>query len=59
MRFCGRDFDEDVQVVDCVNEEIDDLEPLRALRSLRVLRVETTNPHEHFDHRLRDLEPLR
>ena len=58
MRFCDQEWPEDTEVLDCVNEEIEDLEPLRALSGLRELRLSATNPHMHVEHYVRDLEPL-
>ena len=45
VRFCGREWAEDTERIDCVNEEIDDLEPLRAFPRLRELSLAMTNPH--------------
>lgn len=42
-----------------MNVEVDDLAPLGALSGLRELILALTNPHEHIEHPLADLSPLR
>ena len=58
VRFCNDEYSLDTEVIDCINEEVDDLGPLAELRALRELRLEVANPHEFFGHTVKNMYPL-